>query len=170
MTNPAPPTPAPPSPLQQVFNGIFDSTGGALTTAGSGNSPGDTVGAAGQAGGALVTQGLAKLGITLNAINVVLNTLLYGGMGLLGGVMVYKGVRLLVTELPGASGVGGLVGDTVGAGVGVAAATGRSSLKLGKIGSALDSHVGRLASRVVPELKVGTMLAGHSPIHGPVGP
>lgn len=95
MTSPNPADPnSGGNPLDPLANGI---------TAG--------VSAAGSSiGGAVGNTILGALGLKVNTFNIILNTIFYAGLVSVGGVVLYKGLRLLVDE----SGGGGAASTVTG--------------------------------------------------------
>jgi hypothetical protein len=63
-----------------------------------------------QIGGAIGKAITGGLGLKVNLINIVLNTLLYGMIAAGGVYLTYKGLRLLVNEVTGAPGAASYIG------------------------------------------------------------
>lgn len=53
---------------------------------------------------------LGGLGLKVNLINIILNSLVYGMIAAGGVYLTYKGLRLLVNEVPGAPGAASYLG------------------------------------------------------------
>lgn len=99
MTSPNPADPnSGGNPLDPLANGI---------TAG--------VSAAGSSiGGAVGNTILGALGLKVNTINILLNTVFYASLVTVGGIILYKGLRLIVNESGGSPpGVGEMVKGAV---------------------------------------------------------
>lgn len=103
--------------------------------------------AAGVAGGLL--SGL--FGIKQNTINVFLNTTFYAIVGAVGLWLTYRGLTLIVQEIPGAPGAGSIIGDVPGK-------LARGTANVGKFVTTDGlSSVGTAAKTVGRKVKGGTL-------------
>lgn len=108
MSSPNPPAPPGGSGLgTQIANGlnsiagapsVNDSNSSGLGNATNGNPSSATVGGA---VGSLLT---GALGLKVNTINIILNTVFYAGVTTMGIWFLYSGLKMLVKEVPGAPG------------------------------------------------------------------
>lgn len=176
MTSPTP-NPAPPGQGNGgLFGGLPNDIANVLNTLSgqpqsTGNdalNSGDNLVAPGTVGGAIGSLVTGALGLKTNTFNIILNNLFYALIAGVGLYVFVKGLLLIVTEIPGAQGVGQVIGNpirSVASGaktVGMFAATdGLSSVVSGA------KKVGSVTKRKVTGGSKDFFLG---PVHGPEVP
>jgi hypothetical protein len=150
------PNPATGYPGAANYPGIGQSIANNLNPAGVANAVGGAV-------GSLVT---GALGIKANTFNIILNTLFYGTLSGVGVWLMYKGLTILASDVPGAAGVQDVLGaplrgvKRVGSGaVGVGKFAATDGLSAGVSVAKFSGRVGRRAGQKVAG-------ATHDFVHG----
>jgi hypothetical protein len=106
-------------------------------------------------GGAIGKATLGALGIKAGLIDQILNTLFYSFCAVAGISAMVIGLNLIVKEVPGASGVGSVLGSIGGGAVGVGGSAARGVGSVGGRAVNLGKGLGeRLASVAAPEAAI----------------